>query len=80
MLYEIFYYLGTPDFKTWPGLKENPELIPKIPTFEGIGLNFIKKKHSHFAEDEYDLLLKMLNLNPLSRPTCKEILQHNYFN
>jgi len=75
-LYKIFYLLGTPDEKLWPGIKllpdysENfPKWSPKRPQnlIQGIG------------QTGYDLFRRMLIFPPNERITAVDALQHPFF-
>lgn len=73
----IFKNLGTPDEKIWPGLVKYKSFTPKFPKFEK------KKVRDLFPEindeDGWDLLEKLLSLDPNSRICAKEALNHEYF-
>jgi serine/threonine protein kinase len=79
IMYLIYLHLGTPEYlisKT----EYNDDFIPRKSTFEPKGFKFIQKTNPYFDQTAHDLLIWMLNVNPLSRPTCQEILRHKYFN
>ena len=61
----------------------NANLIVILPQKEGIGLvQYIKQKQKFKFENEffYDLINKMLCIDPAKRITAKECLSHPYFN
>ncbi len=69
--------LGTPDEKSWPGVTELPEWA---------NTDFPKYKATNLREvcltlepQGHDLLLKMLDMNPVARISAAEALAHPYF-
>ncbi len=70
-LKQIYKILGTPESSDWPGLEELPKYKKTTPIKKrGLGLENILLE---------DLLLKMLQYNPLNRITAEEALNHPFF-
>lgn len=72
----IFKLLGTPDFDSWPDLTKYKGYSLKFPKFKGIGL---EKKVQSLDPIGMDLMRRMFVLNPLKRISCRQALQHPYF-
>lgn len=77
-LYRIFQILGTPSESNWPGVSNVPDWTAKFPKFKGEGL-FKCVGVGFFDANSVDLLARMLQLDPLKRITCPEILNHKFF-
>lgn len=73
----IFSIMGTPDAETWPHLYELPGCPQDLPSWDSV---FYRYQY-RFGYDEmaYDLLSKMLRINPRERISVEEVLQHSYF-
>jgi cyclin-dependent kinase 1 len=76
-LFRIFRVLGTPTAETWPG-------VDKLPDFHSQFPNWIENKLEALIEDNvdlngFDLLQKMLILDPTKRISAKEMIEHKYF-
>ena len=81
-LFRIMQVFGTFNELTLPGYKAFSYFDQDFPYWTGIGLkNYIKKRHSVILMDDlaFDLLEKMLAIDPVKRITCKEALNHPYF-
>lgn len=76
-LKKIFKIMGTPNVKTFPNLVNLPEWNPD--NFEVYPAQDLKKFVPTLDNDGYDLLKKMLVIDPSERITCDEALQHKYF-
>lgn len=77
-LFMIFHILGTPTEENWPGIKTVPDFSDKFPKYERkgfgdyIGVGGLNEKAS-------DLLDKMMEINPVKRIGCREILKHPFW-
>lgn len=67
--------LGTPTEETWPGLTSLPDYIPFNPQ-QGTPLGSL---FTAASDATLRLLSSLLTLNPGSRITAEEALQHDYF-
>jgi len=73
----IFKILGTPDEKSWPGVTELPEWAnTDFPKYKPTSLREICLT---LEPQGHDLLLKMLEMNPIARISAAEALAHPYF-
>jgi serine/threonine protein kinase len=77
-LYRIFQTLGTPNESIWPGVGNVPDWTSQFPRFPGLGFQHLLAYHPWTAE-AIDLLSKMLQLDPLKRIMCPQILEHPFF-
>ena len=78
-IYKIFQFSGTPDEITWPGISAYPDFKSTFPKFKP---NYgILNSANSGALDElgFDLLLKMLEINPMNRINASWALKHEYF-
>ena len=70
--------MGTPDEKVWPG-------VSKLPNFSMIGFREyigedLRQSFSSMDENGFNLMMRMLTLDPKQRITAQEALEHEYFN
>ena len=68
--------LGTPTEAVWPGVTKLPDFKPHFPKWPAKSL---EKAFPKFDAVALDLLAKMLAYNPAERISCKEALEHPYF-
>lgn len=73
---KIFQVLGLPNTKYWHSLPDYPRL-PKDKQYPTTGA--LRSKFPGISETAYDLLSKLLNLDPTARITAAEALEHPYF-
>ena len=81
-LYKIMQVFGTFNELTSPGYKVFPYFNKDFPYFKGVGLRCYVNKKTVVPMDDiaFDLLEKMLDINPNKRITCKDALMHPFFN
>ena len=79
----MFKIFGSFNENILPGFKNFPssKILENIPETKGIGLiNYIKDKKLFELEDDfYDLMEKMLCIDPTKRISAKECLSHPFF-
>ena len=80
LMYKIFGSFNEtilPGFKNFPSSK----LLDNLPQTKGIGLiNYIKSNQKfELSNDFYDIIEKMLCINPMKRINAKECLTHPWF-
>ena len=81
LMYKIF---GSFNDHILPGFKKFPssKMLESLPKTQGIGLvNYIKQnqKFNFVNEDFYNLIEKMLCIDPTKRISAKDCLAHNWF-
>ena len=77
---KIFSICGTPDEKKWPG-------VTKLPYWKEFSqkTNYKNSLREHFKDSQiiddttFDLIQKLLQLNPKERITAEEALNHDFF-
>lgn len=77
---KIFEKCGTPTIETWPGLtklKKYDSMKPKM-TYKS-ALKLYYNDYPKVDDSAFDLLEKMLQLDPQKRITVKAALEHNFF-
>ena len=77
-IFKMMQIYGTLNELTLPGYKSFPYFNP---FWKGIGLkSYVNKKYGSLQMDDlaFDLLEKMLNIDPIKRITCKEALNHPF--
>ena len=82
-LFKLFQIYGTFNELTLPGYKNFPYFDQDFPFWKGIGLKNYLKQRSHIIpidDSAFNLMEKMLAIDPCKRITCKEALNHPYFN
>jgi len=75
-LYKIFQALGTPSENTWEGVTELPSWNKEFPKWNGGKLKELVPTMDNVA---FDLLSKMIVMNPVKRISAKEALEHQFF-
>ncbi len=76
-LFQIFYNLGTPSESTWKGFKNLPNFTFQFPCWKKSNL---KRTMGVMDPKAFDLLEKLLDLDPERRITAEAALRHPYFN
>ena len=78
-IYKIFQFAGTPDESIWPGISLYPDFKSTFPKFK-TNYGLLNSSNSNVL-DEYgfDLMLKMLEVNPMKRINATWALKHGYF-
>ena len=76
---QIFFTLGTPSEKSWPGVTSLPKFYPKkYPIYRGIGLGAVAPKLK--SNDEVlDICKRLVQIDPDMRLKADEALKHNIF-
>ncbi|KXT09752.1 hypothetical protein AC579_9323 [Pseudocercospora musae] len=79
-LSKIFELCGVPNDETWPGFKRLPNARSlRLPSSRAAQGSIIRSRFSNLTNAGVKLLDSLLSLDPLSRPTAKEMLEHAYF-
>jgi cyclin-dependent kinase len=73
----IFRLLGSPTKENWPSIDKFKGFCSDFPKFSALGL---RNQVKDICPMGMDLLEKFLTLDPLLRISCKDALQHPYFN
>ena len=76
---QIFFTLGTPSEKSWPGVTSLPKFYPKkYSIYRGIGLGAVAPKLK--SNDEVlDICKRLVQIDPDMRLKADEALKHNIF-
>jgi len=74
---QIFRILGTPSVKDYPGLLDLPGWDPE--KFEQHQPQDLKQYVPNLDDNGFDLLTKLLMIQPDKRITLPEALEHKYF-
>lgn len=78
-IYKIFQFSGTPDETVWPGVSLFPDFKPTFPKFK-TNYSALNSSNSNVVDEfGYDLMLKMLEINPMKRINASWALKHGYF-
>merc|ERR1712187_1031918 len=75
-LHKIFFLMGTPNDKFWPGVTKLPEFSHFFPIWFPCRLQEIILD---LSKNELDLLGRMLEMNPIKRTKAWKALKHPYF-
>lgn len=77
MIFKIFELFGTPNGSKWDWVRKINGFSSSMPQFPGKGLKsaFVRD----VDPDAYDLISKLLEMDPLTRCTCQQALDHPYF-
>lgn len=79
---EIFTICGSPNENTWPGISLFPSyeyLMPRNTFDNNLKLSITSKSKSPIDDITFDLIQKMLMVNPRDRISAEEALKHEYF-
>lgn len=79
---EIFTICGSPNENTWPGISLFPSyeyLMPRNTFDNNLKLSITSKSKSPIDDITFDLIQKMLMVNPKDRISAEEALKHEYF-
>ena len=79
---QIFKICGSPNEMTWPGVVYLPsydELIPKNTFDNNLKIYLTSKSSAPIDDITFDLIQKMLMVNPRDRISAEEALRHEYF-
>ncbi|KAH0569649.1 Kinase, CMGC CDK [Spironucleus salmonicida] len=78
-LFKIFEVLGTPGVPgKWESARDLPDFKGNFPNFKGVGLRRILGAE-RLSENGWDLLEKMLEMDPVARISCKDAMGHCYW-
>jgi cell division cycle 2-like protein len=80
-LIKIFELCGLPSLQTWPNFRRlpNAKSLRLPPTPATPPANLLRAQFPFLTNAGTTLLSSLLSLNPATRPTASEILQHAYF-
>lgn len=76
-LYKIFQMMGTPNEDNWPGVSQLPDFGLKFPNWKEQSLPSVILKYQD--KQLPDLLMKIMVLDPYSRISAKNAMQHSFF-
>ena len=76
-LYDIFQLVGTPDDTEWPGVTSLPNWQPLFPKWKPQNLS--ERLGGGLCSLGLDLLTRLLQPDPSTRPTAAQALCHPYF-
>jgi cell division cycle 2-like len=78
----IFALLGTPTSQSWPGFGSLPNakvLHPVLAKAPELSSRLTANRFPYLSSAGLRLLASCLSLNPATRPTAEDMLQHKYF-
>ena len=80
-LSQIFSKLGLPTTKSWPEFKSLPNSKALSPLLNATARksSLTSPNYPDLTNSGLDLLVEMLTLNPVDRPSAARILEHPYF-
>lgn len=78
-IYKIFQFSGTPDEISWPGVSLYPDFKSSFPKFKRNCSVLTKENKASLDDCGWDLLLKMLEVNPVRRINATTALKHQFF-
>lgn len=76
MIFKIFEQIGSPTEKNWNWVQKIAGYNANFPIFPGKGFSELNQDIGY---EGVDLITKLLKLDPISRITCVEALDHPYF-
>ncbi|KAK9277718.1 hypothetical protein L1049_007265 [Liquidambar formosana] len=79
VLFEIFRIIGVPDENTWPGVSKLGSFISYVPKFPSDVKQNLADMVTSLEPAGFELLSRMLTLNPNTRITARMALSHAYF-
>ncbi|KAJ9455268.1 Cell division control protein 2-like protein A [Diplonema papillatum] len=77
MLFRMFSVLGTPTEQSWPEAFTHPDWNNLFPSFPALGLGSLAY-FEQMPSDAFDLLRRLLVLNPKARITMEDVLRHPF--
>ncbi|GAV88865.1 Pkinase domain-containing protein, partial [Cephalotus follicularis] len=79
ILHSIFSFFGTPTEDTWPGVTSLSEYMTDVYKIPAEWRKNLEEVVTGIEPDGYDVLCKMLCMNPAARITSYDALSHPYF-